>query len=68
MCDCMAEIDQKLAEKNTQISKAIVFRPPGERLMITTEIIAKKRGSRPVTLFATYCPFCGEAYGEGRDG
>lgn len=62
MCDCITEVDHKLAEKNTQIAKALVFGSSEVRLMIATEVREKKRGARAATLFATYCPFCGNAY------
>ena len=61
MCNCMNEIDAQLAPTNTRIEKVITFRPSGLRLRIATEVIEKKRGARPVTLFASFCPFCGEA-------
>lgn len=61
MCNCMKEIDAKLAPTNTRIEKVITFSPSGLRLRIATEVIEKKRGARPVILFASFCPFCGEA-------
>lgn len=65
MCNCIEEVNATLAAsgRNTKLSQAITFRPPGSSLMIETEVIEKKRGSRPVVAFASYCPFCGEKYG-----
>ena len=66
MCDCIKNVDEKLAERNTRLTQALVF---GNRsaptIMLQTEVIEKKRGAKPVGMFLSYCPFCGEKYPEG---
>lgn len=66
-CQCAEEVDEKLAERNTRLMRALVFRPPGERLMIETEVIEKKRGARATAIFPSFCPFCGTKYPEPED-
>lgn len=63
-CNCAEEVDAKLAEHNTRLLRALCFRPPGERLMIETEIVEKKRGARAMSIFPSFCPFCGTKYPE----
>ncbi len=58
-CSCIEIVDAELAQYNTRLAKALVFRPSHTRLMIETEIVEKKRGARPLTMFPTFCPFCG---------
>nr|WP_245281151.1 hypothetical protein [Methylobacterium sp. ZNC0032] len=67
-CNCAEDVDTKLAEHNTRLLRALVFRPPGERLIIETEIVEKKRGARPVSMFPSFCPFCGTKYPEAEAG
>ena len=64
MCDCIEKVNGLLADRNTRLKEPIVFgNRPGPNLMIETEIIEKKRGARVTSMFASYCPFCGEKYG-----
>ena len=66
MCDCIKNVDEKLAERNARLTQALVF---GNRaaptIMLQTKVIEKKRGAKPVGMFLCYCPFCGEKYPEG---
>lgn len=63
MCDCIDKVNAKLATRNTRLVEAIVF---GNRkaptIMLQTEVVEKKRGAKPVSMFLTHCPFCGEEY------
>ena len=60
-CNCIAEVDARLVERNTRIMLPIMFSPDQtERPMIVTEQIEKGRGkAKACGLFATFCPFCG---------
>lgn len=64
-CDCIATVNAKLEEDghNTCLTIPLVFGGDGvDRLMIRTEVKTPKRGAKPVSMFASYCPFCGEKY------
>lgn len=63
-CNCITNIDAKLAERNTRLTQAIVFGRRAEltTIMLQTEVIEKKRGAKPTSMFLTYCPFCGTKY------
>lgn len=65
-CKCIETVNEKLASRNTRLSQAIMFgeaKHPG--LMIETHQIEKGRGKpKAVSMFLTYCPFCGTKYGE----
>jgi len=61
MCDCIEEIDKMLSEKNcNSIVEVPMFGP--KRAIIRTMVDTPKRGAKPVAVFATFCPFCGEQY------
>ncbi len=65
-CTCIETVNEKLATRNTRLSQAIMFQEanhPG--LMLETDQIEKGRGKpKAVSMFLTYCPFCGVKYGE----
>jgi hypothetical protein len=62
MCDCVATINKKLADRNTRIAQAFCLTEDlsGADCIITiaTEKV-HPRGKRPVAVLATFCPFCG---------
>jgi len=61
MCKCIAEINEKLAAHNTKIELPMLgLQQP---FVSTTKIDTKKRG-KPVMMFASFCPFCGQRYRE----
>lgn len=66
MCDCIKDVNAKLADRNTRLTEALVL---GNRsaptIMLQTEVIERKRGAKPISMFLSYCPFCGEKYPEG---
>lgn len=65
MCECADNIDKMLAERNTRLTRAIVFGKRGNspNLMLRTEQIETGRGKAKATgMFASHCPFCGEKY------
>ena len=63
-CDCIEKLDEQLAERNTRLSTLLVFSKPGGVFpYIATEQIERGRGKpKAVTMFPTYCPFCGVRY------
>lgn len=60
-CTCIAEVDAKLAERNTRIMLPIMWSTDQTpRPMIVTDQIETGRGKkRACGMFATFCPFCG---------
>lgn len=68
-CNCIQEIDAQLEKlsKNTVLDIPVSILPITHNLSVTRVSIStckrdsKKRG-KPVTVFASYCPFCGEEY------
>ena len=67
MCDCIKLFNEQLASRNTRIKIPISFGankisslPP----MIVTEKVDERSRMKPVSLLASYCPFCGEKYPE----
>lgn len=61
MCDCITEVNTKLAEHNTCVSMPLIGRQ--QPFVMTEKVDEKKRGKVPL-LFASCCPFCGEKYPE----
>lgn len=66
MCECIAEVDAKLAERNTRIMLPIMMTgSQTPRPMIETIQIETGRGkTKAVGMFASYCPFCGVKIGD----
>lgn len=66
-CNCMEDVNAKLATRNTRLTQAIVFNKAGREnnpdLMLQTEQIETGRGkAKAVSMFISYCPFCGAEY------
>jgi len=72
MCDCIAQMNEKLAPRNTRLVVPILFTMrgapiPPDTVFISTEQIERGRGKAKATLaVATYCPFCGSKYAVGQ--
>ena len=71
-CKCMDTLNARLAAAghNTKISRTFPFyeNKVGMTCTITTELIEKKRGAKPLSVLPTYCPWCGVKYqGEALD-
>jgi len=60
-CNCIAEFDAKLAERNTRIMLPIMLgADQTARPMIVTDQIETGRGKKKACgVFASFCPFCG---------
>lgn len=70
MCNCVEVVNEKLRERNTVLTQAIVFGDRGDNpnLMLRTEQIETGRGKpKAIGMFPSYCPFCGTAYKETAD-
>ncbi|WP_018900377.1 hypothetical protein [Rhizobium sp. 2MFCol3.1] len=65
-CSCIETVNEQLSKHNTRLTQAMMFHKaahPG--LMLETEQVETGRGKpKAVSMFLTYCPFCGEKYGE----
>ena len=59
MCNCIANTDALLARHNTRIHVPFIGRQIP--FVETIKLDEKKRG-KPIKLFASFCPFCGEPY------
>lgn len=66
MCDCVKNINEKLIEHNTRISMSFTITRDlstmGSALTVPTEKIDKKNRKKPMTMIASYCPFCGKKW------
>lgn len=68
MCNCIDMSVKALEEKkiNTSLVIPITFRTDGkvsaDRLTVGTEKRDFSKREKPVTIFASFCPFCGEKY------
>ena len=68
MCDCIETVNKKLSEKNlnTRIKVPLLLNSnmslQGEKVQIVTEKENSDIRKKPVPVFSSYCPFCGEAY------
>ncbi len=63
-CECVEVVNEKLASRNTRLVQAMMFvEVKHDCLMLETEQIEKGRGKpKAVSMFLTYCPFCGLKY------
>lgn len=64
-CDCISKFDAMLAERNTRIAIPLILSEPSTvRPMIETQQVMTGRGkAKAVSVFATFCPFCGVKIG-----
>lgn len=65
-CDCIKQMDAKLAPHNTRLAVTFGFsRATGKSVTLPTILVEKvesrKRGSEALAI-ASFCPFCGERY------
>lgn len=66
-CDCIAEMDAKLAEHNTRLCVTFGFPRDGSPSFTRPHIMTEKinrRDRKSVIAVPTYCPFCGKRYEE----
>lgn len=69
MCNCIDDIDRKLATMNTAIDWALLIDPKtgkmAERMQIKVKKADKKVRRGPAMLVPSFCPFCGEKQDNG---
>jgi len=66
-CDCITQMDAKLAEHNTRLAVTFGFGRDGSSYTlpsIGTEKLDRKVRKGPALAIATFCPFCGTSYRE----
>ena len=67
-CNCITEVNEVLATRNTKLVIPIIFGSGPQRLMIETERLETGRGkAKACGMFSTYCPFCGVRHEEQSD-
>ena len=63
MCNCIKQLNEILAEKNTEFDLIFTLgKVQKEYLKISTIKINKKIRNGPVAMIPSYCPFCGKKY------
>ena len=68
MCNCIDMTDAALAEHNSELGVVHIMSESSwsRSIAITTNVIEKRRGAKPVRIVAQFCPLCGVAYDERR--
>jgi len=68
MCNCITVANKALREHNTAIHLVDTINMKTgnfeRRMSVPTARIDAKKRKRPMKVFATYCPMCGEKYPE----
>ena len=66
MCNCIELTNKALVEHNTELGLNFqINRETGSistTIALSTVLVEQKRGARPVSILATFCPFCAERY------
>lgn len=62
-CDCIKDVDEHLSSHNTKIELPMFGL---QRPFITTRKLDEKKRGKPMFIFASFCPFCGEKYPESK--
>ena len=64
-CNCISEMDARLAEHNTKLQVTLGFGRDGSTWLLPhlgTEKIERRQRKGPALAIPTFCPFCGERY------
>ena len=65
MCNCIKITNDGLREKyNSYVNTTISLTGGPQMVVLATEKDDTTKRGKPITLVATYCPFCGEKYPE----
>ena len=60
MCDCLAEVNEKLRPLNTRVDCLICWKTGEAAILVATHQLETGRGKpKAQTVSATFCPFCG---------
>ena len=63
-CQCIEKTNEALAKHNTQLD--VNWQQIDGTLVTTialsTSVVEKRRGARPVRMLPNYCPICGQRY------
>lgn len=70
MCNCIKDTNKVLEERglNTRLDIPIMFNRGNGNLGSSPQVLIKTKKAdttkreKPIKLFASYCPFCGEKY------
>lgn len=65
ICDCLDTVDERLKGKNTRVSRG---QPELEGRALIECYHVKRDGGPRHLVYASFCPFCGQQYGEDRGG
>ena len=63
MCDCMKQVNEKLAAHNGRLATGFLIRGDmsiGMRLLMATEKLDATKRKKVPHVTAAFCPFCGE--------
>jgi len=72
MCECIQRANEMFKEHNMRIVTPMTIDDkrrlgPLPKATILTERLDKKKRGNPMSLVATFCPFCGVKYDAGKD-
>ena len=64
MCNCIEEMNKELEKQNMNTKLELAFGMKGviKKVLICVVKLDDKIKKKPIKLFATYCPFCGQKY------
>ncbi len=62
MCECVKEVNKKLNEAghNTQVKLPMMMGGGAERPIVVAEKADSDIRKKPISVFASFCPFCGD--------
>ncbi len=61
-CNCIETVNAELATRNTQIHLPMFVIGGDPKPFVETIKLDETKRVKPVKMFASFCPFCGEKY------
>lgn len=62
--NCVKLVNEKLAAHNTRLPIALNIENPEREMIALVTVKADEKGRvKPITMYASYCPFCGVKLG-----